>query len=149
MKRHLSLAIAMMMLLAAVAITAHAQGTNSPVLRANIPFAFHVGSTQLPAGEYKVTVLNPSSDQKVLQIRSIDGRVSAMVRTLGANATATDKSKLVFHRYGDSYFFAQAQVAGNLTALAALKSKAERSEARMIADNTPKANVTNVTIAAK
>ena len=148
MKRYFTLAIAMMILVAVAATVAQAQAASSP-MRAQIPFAFHVGSKQLPAGEYNFTVLNPSSDQKVLQIRSSDGRVSAMVRTLGANAIAAEKSKLVFHRYGDSYFFAQAQVAGELTTLAAVKSSAERSEARMVARNAPKANVTNVTIAAK
>ncbi len=141
MKRHFGLAIVMMMLVAVVATTAHAQGTNSQTMRARIPFAFHAGSKQLPAGEYKLTVLNPSSDQKVLQIRSTDGRVSAIVHTLGTNAMVTEKSKLVFHRYGDSYFFAQAQVAGELTTLAAVKSRAERSEARMIARGQRMANV--------
>lgn len=135
MKRQLSLVIAMMMLVAVLATAAHAQGANSKTMQARIPFAFHVGSKQLPAGEYKLMVLNPSSDQKVLQIRSTDGRVSAIVRTLDVNASATEKSKLVFRRYGDSYFFAQAQVAGELTTLSAVKSNAERTEARMLAQD--------------
>lgn len=141
MKRQLSLAIAMMMLVALLATTAQAQGTNAQTMRARIPFAFHVGSKQLPAGEYKLTVLNPSSDQKVLQIRSIDGRVSAIVRTLGMDASATERSKLVFHRYGDSYFFARAQVAGESTTLAAVKSSAERTEERMLAQDKRNTNV--------
>ena len=144
MKRYFGLAIAMMMFVAALATTAQAQGVNSRTMRARIPFAFHVGSKQLPAGEYNLAVLNPSSDQKVLQIRSTDGRVSAIVRTLGVNASASEKSKLVFHRYGDSYFFAQAQVAGDLTTLAAVRSRAERTEERMIAHNKRKTDVSIV-----
>jgi hypothetical protein len=141
MKRHLSSTIAILMLIAAFTAATQAQGPNSPSMRAHIPFAFHVGSKQLPAGEYRVTVLNPSSDQKVLQIRSIDGSVSAIVRTLEANAKATEKSKLVFHRYTNSYYFAQAQVSGELTTFAAIKSSAERNEERTIARNGHKTDV--------
>ena len=150
MKRLLILAIAMMILVAAVATTAQAQGTNSMTMRARIPFAFHAGSKELPAGEYNLTVLNPSSDQKALQIRSADGRVSAIVRALVGNAGATEKSKVVFHRYGDTYFFAQAQVAGELTALTVIKSSVERNEARTLArNNNGQVTVASVAIRAE
>ena len=144
MKKTLGLTIAMIMLVAALATTAQAQGPSSQVMRARIPFAFHVGSKELPAGEYKLIVLNPNSDQKVLQIRSADGRVSALVNTLGMNAAATEKSKVVFHRYGDNYFFARAQVAGEATTLTAVKSRAERTEERMIARGGARTTVTIV-----
>lgn len=146
MKRHLSLAIAIMMLVAVLATGAQAQRASSQLLRANIPFAFNAGSKELPAGEYTITVLNPSSDQKVLQIRSTDGRVSAIVSTLASKTKSTERSRVVFHRYGDTYFFAQAQVSGESTALAAFKSKAERTEARTIASH---GGTTTVTIVAE
>ena len=146
MKRHLSLAIAILMFVAVWATTAQSQAASPRLMRAHIPFAFNAGSKQLPAGEYTITVLNPSSDQKVLQIRSTDGRVSAIVSTLGTKSKSPEKSKLVFRRYADSYFFAQAQVAGESTALAALKSKAERTEARTIASH---GGTTTVTIVAE
>ena len=131
----------MMMLVAVAATTAHSQYAGATI-RARIPFAFHAGSKELPAGEYNLRVLNPSSDQKALQIRSADGRVSVIVRAFDVNASASERSKLVFHRYGDAYFFAQAQVAGELTTLAAIKSGAERSQERMLArNNKQKANV--------
>lgn len=142
MKRHLSLAIAIMMLVAVWATTAQSQAAGPELMRAAVPFAFHVGNTELPAGEYRITVLNPSSDQKVLQIRSTDGRASAIVNTLGAKAKSFEQSKLLFHRYGDMYFFAQAQVAGESTALAALKSKAERVEERTLANKESKTTIT-------
>jgi hypothetical protein len=146
MKRHLSLTIAIMMLVAVWAITAQSQATSPRLMRAHIPFAFNVGNKELPAGEYIITVLNPSSDQKVLQIRSTDGRVSAIVSTVGTKSKSPEKSKVVFHCYGDTYFFAQAQVSGESTALAAFKSKAERTEARTIAN---RGGTTAVTIVAE
>jgi hypothetical protein len=139
MKRCFSLAIAMTMV-AVLATAARSQAAGPQLMRAHIPFAFHAGSRELPAGEYSITVLNPSSDQKVLQIRSTDGRISAIVSTLSAKAKSSERSRLLFHRYGDTYFFAQAQVAGELTSLAAVKSSAERTEAR-IARNRSTTNV--------
>jgi len=146
MKRHLSLTLAIMMLLAVWATTAQSQAASPRLMRAHIPFAFNVGNKELPAGDYKITVLNPSSDQKVLQVRSTDGRVSAIVSTVGMQSKSPEKSKLVFHRYGDTYFFAQAQVSGESIALAAFKSKAERTEARTIASH---GGTTTVTIVAE
>lgn len=133
MKTYFGLTIAIMMFVAVLATAAQAQSNGSLLMRAHIPFAFHVGNTELPAGQYNITVLNPSSDRKVLQIRSADGRVSAMVSTADLNAKSTDQSKIVFHRYGETYFFAQAQVSGESTTLVALKSSGERTEARTIA----------------
>jgi len=142
MKRHLSLTIAIVMLVTLISATALSQTANSQLLRAHVPFAFHVGSKELPAGEYTITVLNPSSDRKVLQIRSTDGRVSAIVSTMGINVNAPEQSRVVFRRYGTSYYFAQAQVAGESRTLAALKSSAEKTEARMIASHRGPATVT-------
>ena len=144
MKRHLSLSMAILMLVVVWATTAQSQAAGPQLMRAHIPFAFHVGSRELPAGDYRITVLNPNSDQKVLQIRSADGRVSAIVNTLGAKAKSSGKSKLAFRRYGETYFFAQAQVAGESTALAALKSRAERVEERTLASNVSKTTITIV-----
>ena len=105
---------------------------------ANIPFSFNVGKVSLPAGKYTVTVVNPSSDRKALQIRSADGRSSAVVLTTGVIGSVSDNAKLVFDRYGDRYFFALAQMAGDETSLAAIKSNAEKAERRMIAKTNKK-----------
>jgi len=131
MKKFLSLPIAIMALTGVVATAAQAQTAGAQTMRARIPFAFHVASKELPAGEYTVTVLNPSSDHNALQIRSLDGRSSAIIQTFAKAAHASDSSKLMFRRYGQSYFFSEAQVAGDSTALRALKSKAERIEAEI------------------
>ena len=144
MKRYLGLAIAVMMFVACMAVSAQAQLFGSQQMRARIPFAFNVGKTSLPAGEYTITVLNPNSDQKVLQIRSSDGRISAIVNTTGMKANTPDKTKLVFNRYGEKYFFSQVQMAGEPTTLAAVKSSAERNTEHSVARNVHKATVTIV-----
>jgi hypothetical protein len=141
MKKYLSLTIAIMMFVAVAAIAAEAQVSGTQRLRARIPFAFNVGAKSLPAGEYTITVLNPASDRKVLQIRSSDGRVSAIIQTNELNVNAPEQPKLVFNRYGDHYFFAQAQMAGDSITLAALKSNAERNAEHAIASTGRKAKV--------
>jgi hypothetical protein len=140
MKRYLTLTIAILMFMAVATITADAQVSGSK-MSASIPFAFNVGNKTLPAGEYTVRVVNPSSDRRVLQIRSKDGRVSAVIQTIGATSNNADDAKLVFHRYGDTYFFAQAQMAGDATMLAAVKTRAQRSKERELASNVRKARV--------
>ena len=141
MKRYFTITIAVMMFMAVVTITAEAQMRGSQQIRAHIPFAFHVGKTKLPAGDYTLAVLNPNSDRKVLQIRSTEGKLSALVQTSELNTNAPEQTKLVFNRYGDRYFFARAQMAGESTTLAAVKSSAERNEAQAVARNGRKATI--------
>ena len=103
--------------------------TNSPErVIAKIPFAFTVGKTSLPAGKYTFSVVNPASDRKVLQIRSVDGHASVMVLTNSVKGIVTENAKLVFERYDDQYFFTLAQMAGDETGFAALWSKSERKQ---------------------
>jgi hypothetical protein len=111
------------LMLIMLAVSAHAQTSSVQRVIANIPFAFNVGKTTLPAGKYTITVLNPTSDRKTLQIRSMNGRSSAIVLTMASNGNLSDNAKLVFERYDDRYYFAQAQMAGDATSLAAVRTK--------------------------
>lgn len=141
MKKYLILAIATMMFLAVVTVTAEAQVFGAKQMQARIPFAFNVGSKTLPAGEYTVKVVNPNADRTVLQIRSKDGRLSALIQTTGIKSDAANNAKLVFNRYGDTYYFAQAQMAGDSTKLAALKTNAQRNKEHELARHASKSTV--------
>lgn len=124
MKKFFNIPLIIVVFTGVLAINAHAQTQR---LTANIPFAFSAGKTTLPAGRYTVTVLNPSSDRKALQIRSMNGRSSVVVLTTGIIGHASDNAKLVFERYGDRYVFAQAQLAGDETRLAAVRSNKKKT----------------------
>jgi hypothetical protein len=130
-----------MMFMAVATITAQAQASGSQKMRARIPFAFNVGKTELPAGEYTVTVLNPNSDRKVLQIRSTNGKLSALIQTSELDTNTAEQTKLVFNRYGNRYFFAQAQMAGEATTLAAVRSSVERNEEQAVASKGSKTTI--------
>jgi len=121
MKKYFNIPLMIMMLAGVLAVSAHAQTNSTQRVIASIPFAFNVGKTTLPAGKYTITVLNPTSDRKTLQIRSLNGRASAIVLTTTSSGHANDNAKLVFERYGDQYVFAQAQM--DETTLAALRTK--------------------------
>ena len=130
MKRFLNIPLIIIVFAGVLAINAQAQ---TKVI-ATIPFAFNVGKTTLPAGRYTITVLNPSSDRKILQIRSMNGRSSVVIMTTGITGHASDNAKLVFEHYGDRYVFAQAQLAGDETTLAALKPKKKSSLVAIVAE---------------
>ena len=133
MKRQINILLAIIVLAGALTVNAQAQTARTQIAVANIPFSFNVGNKILPAGKYTVTVVNPASDRKILQIRSTNGRASAMIQTNSVEGNVSDKAKLVFQRYGDRYFFAQVQVAGDSTSFAALKSSAQRAQKEAVA----------------
>ena len=132
MKTQLKLFIAIIIVCGAFAVGGNAQTSGSQTMRARIPFTFTVGEKTLPAGDYTVRILNPTSDRKTLQIRSENGRVSAIVQTVGLDGPLAKNAKLVFRRYGDRYFFANAQMAGEAMSLAATKTRAERATQRAL-----------------
>jgi hypothetical protein len=76
---------------------------------ANIPFDFTVQNVTMPAGEYTWTALHGQGGQ--IEIRNDQTGVSALVLAPRALATYQSKDtsmgKIIFHRYGDRYFFSE------------------------------------------
>ena len=56
-----------------------------------------------------------------------------MIQTNSVIGNTSDDAKLVFERYGDRYFFAQAQIAGESTSFAALKTSRQRAQKEAVA----------------
>jgi hypothetical protein len=138
MKKQAYTMIAMIVLVGSMAVAAKAQTSGRAQLTANIPFEFNVGNKTLPAGEYTVTQVNPASDHAVLRLRSRDGSAGAMVQMGSVIGKAQESAKLIFNRYGNHYFFAQAWVDGDNAGFEAQKSRAERAAGREIAGITAK-----------
>jgi hypothetical protein len=80
---------------------AYAQGMYGTVAAANIPFAFTVNNTTLPAGSY--TISNRGRGSDLLWIGSDDAKAGTFVTPLHSGKKAA-RTVLVFHRYGDRYF---------------------------------------------
>jgi hypothetical protein len=132
MKKHVYFYFATMILLGVLGVSTQAQSRSSQQLRVDIPFAFNVGNTLLPAGEYRVKVVNPSSDRSVLQIASLDGRTTMMVRTVDIEGWSTSRAKLTFRQYGDQYFLAQVWMAAESAGFATPHSSAEKTRRRQL-----------------
>lgn len=83
------------------------QAQPGDLIEVKVPFDFQISGKTLPAGEYTVKRLS----DKAMQIRSGDGRVSAIAQAptrvqaevIGKEA----KAGLVFHQYGEQYFLSQ------------------------------------------
>jgi hypothetical protein len=134
MKKQAYMIVTMVMFIAVVGLSsAKAQTSGPTILRVDIPFDFTVGNQTLPAGEYRVTCLNSASDLKVLQLREKAGRVTMLVRTSSVIGKTHDNATLVFNRYGEQYFFAQAWLVGDNTGMQAQKSRIEKVTARELA----------------
>src|SRR5580765_6774912 len=102
MKNQLFALIGLGLLLATA--SAYAQ---TGVVKANVPFNFIVYKTQIPAGRYTIQPLGTLSSN-AMTIESPDGKVvKASLPTACESSLAQEKTKLVFHRYGDQYFLAQ------------------------------------------
>jgi len=97
-----------------------AQEVNAPVI-ANIPFAFQIGSSYLPAGIYRVQM----QGNDMLSIKGDSGAAVMLVMWESANRPSGD-SAVVFHHYGSQYFLREVRTEGNQAFLWSSETKAER-----------------------
>jgi hypothetical protein len=80
-----------------------------PTGKADIPFAFHVRDSVLPAGTYTVQELSPGG---MLQIWNNNTGKSIFTLAPPNRSGNTEQPKLVFHKYGDRYFLSELWLAG-------------------------------------
>ena len=131
MKKQTLFVVALFALIGLTAAGAQAQ--SSTLVRANIPFEFKVADKIMPAGEYLIRQINPSSDAVTLQIAAEDNDATVMVRTTAMQMNGTQRSALVFNRYGSDYFFSMVSIEGAVYSWQAPRSRGERGVARELA----------------
>ena len=96
-------------------------------LDVNIPFQFHAGNAKLPAGEYRIHMLD-DSDLALMEISSADGSTSAIFQVREADTKSTpEKSELIFNKYGDRYFLAELFEEGSSTGSQVVESRYEET----------------------
>jgi hypothetical protein len=132
MKKSIYLLPGIAILISILGISANAQSRNHQQLLVKIPFAFEVGETLLPAGEYSVSIVNPSASRSVLRLKSNDGRFTVLTQTTDIIGWATDNAKLTFRHYGERYFLAQVWMASESNGLAAPRSSSEKNLQRQL-----------------
>jgi len=128
----LSLVIAIVFALTIYPPKAHAQIIGD--LEVNIPFAFHAGNTKLPAGNYRIHMLD-NTDLTVMEIISADGSTSALFEVQEAEANSSPaKSELIFNKYGNRFFLAKLFDEGNPSGSQVLKSRYEKKISQATAE---------------
>jgi hypothetical protein len=84
----------------------------SDEVRATVPFDFIANQATVPAGTYSITRLDMTSN--IVVIHGLNKKANLMVGTMNQGSRKPcDKTKLVFHRYGDRYFLSQIWVEGS------------------------------------
>lgn len=96
--------------------------------RADVPFAFRVADAVLPAGEYTIS---QNTLNGVVYLRSVDGKPAAGAITHGVAPNVAGKaSKLVFNKYGDTYFLSEVWASTVYTGWKLRATPAEREFAK-------------------
>jgi len=129
--------VALMVVVGSMAVAAQAQKGSRTQLVASIPFQFNVGDKVMPAGEYTVSQVNPSSDHAVLQLRTKDGKSTVMIQMTHMIGKANETARLVFNRYGSDAYFAEAWMPSDVNGLQAPGSKSERAARQELAGVKP------------
>lgn len=87
----------------------------------DVPFAFSVAGQTFPAGHYIVAAAGTDL------IRIFNRQTSGLfVPTHSGMRGKSDGSKLVFHRYGETYFLSSIWITGNTFGKELFRSSAER-----------------------
>jgi hypothetical protein len=132
-KKIVSTLAGLILLLAAASV--QARSTLSNQMQVTVPFEFAVNGKTLPAGVY-VIELNTERGTILL---STDGQQPIMLLAMGKESLAAPKrSKLVFHRYGTSFFLTEVWTGGSTTGRALAISDREKE---LASKNGPKQEI--------
>lgn len=88
----------------------------------NVPFPFRVAGHEMPAGHY---VVNTALDLG-LGIHNRQNQGTFVITHSVERAVSENTTKLVFHRYGSTYFLSEVWIAGNTIGKRLFPSSAER-----------------------
>ena len=128
--KYASVRVCAILAAATVALTCAGQPVvveaQSSRLTANIPFDFYVGRDLLPAGKYDMRTVAGS----VLRVLSENGERTAAISTIPVWNESGRVSKLVFNRYGQTYFLSEVHWRGSSQARGVIKSPTEIELAR-------------------
>lgn len=99
MKRNMFLSLTALVL--ALAVNAAFAQSNGKI-KADVPFAFSVEQNSMEAGQYSITATD-----HVLLIRNDSTNKSVMLMAQTEESAKPQGTRLVFHKYGNSYFLAE------------------------------------------
>src|SRR5205085_4549463 len=104
------------------AVAANGQGK---YLRAQVPFDFIVGEKTMRCGDYSVGSVDKAGE--MLAIRNQTGGGILQLSHAAMRPNRDNHAKLVFRRYGNTYFLAQVWMSGDSEGRELAKTKQERA----------------------
>ena len=93
-------------------------------VQADIPFAFSVSGSTLPAGTYVIRASDSGSH--ILSVRERSHGASIITLASPGDSTGVKNNVLVFHRYGDQYFLSEIRTQDSSMNYGFSTSKAEK-----------------------
>lgn len=120
----LSISVVTLTVVFATAIVS-AQAQTIRRVAAQVPFSFVAGDKTFGAGEYIVSSANQDGSALLIRNAMANDTAIRLTREIGPRLKK-NHSRLVFHRYGQTYFLAEVWQEGNSTGRALPPSKAER-----------------------
>jgi hypothetical protein len=92
-------------------------------VKADVPFAFSVADEQFPAGEY---IVSGVGSQGILALRGTGSQMRLVATQAAVSSGPSNKSKLIFHRYGDRYILSEIWLEGDSRGRRLPKTKLEK-----------------------
>lgn len=136
MKRQFLLLVAIAVF--GTALTTNVSGQTAKTLRANVKFDFQIGDRIYPAGEYRIESI---STDNILQIRSVgDATRTQFLLANHSNENKEQTPKLVFQKYGESYFLTQIFFDSGEWAYSIRPSRRQRESEKNLASRLPRNN---------
>src|SRR5271168_5130910 len=116
MKKAYLAAAFMLTLVLGVGVSAHAQDTDAVAVK--VPFEFVAGGATLPAGQYRVSRINPGINRE-LSISSYDkGTAFLAPLAFDGEGVPANQPTLSFERVGGKYFLTQIKTTGGVYTIA-------------------------------
>ena len=120
MKRNMFLSLTALVL--ALAVNAAFAQSNGKI-KADVPFAFSVEQNSMEAGQYSITATD-----HVLLIRNDSTNKSVMLMAQTEESAKPQGTRLVFHKYVNSYFLAEFWHATGLAGSSGIQLPASKAE---------------------
>ncbi|HKR00305.1 MAG TPA: hypothetical protein VJT09_06515 [Pyrinomonadaceae bacterium] len=143
MRKQTIKAVTMLISIVAFAFaTALVSNAQSRRLTADVPFDFVVGERTLTAGQYSVGQITTGSDTGI-SVLSRDGRQNAvrLSNTVMTSSNTKHQARLIFRRYGSTYYLAQVWLGGSREGRELGKSKSEKAAEIELARNAAENNL--------
>jgi hypothetical protein len=138
MKKSYCTAVLMLTCLLGVGVSARAQDADAVVV--SVPFEFVAGGATLPAGEYRISRINPGVNRELAISGYNKGTAFLLPLTFDEVAAANDQPTLSFDHVGGKYFLSEIKTLSGLYTMPASREKVMLGKANSPSPSTSSAS---------